>query len=47
VVAPGVAAYLAYRQAELERLLNGFPSVWARIQDPEFTRLVAQAVAVL
>ncbi len=47
VVAPGVAAYLAVRQAELQHLLVTFPQAWQRFNSTQFSRLVAQAVAIL
>jgi hypothetical protein len=47
VVAPGVAAYLAERQRELETLIATFPTTWERIDGPDFVRKVAGAVAVL
>jgi len=46
-VAPGVAAYLAARQTELQSLLDGFPPVWTRVRDREFgARLGALAAAL-
>jgi CHAD domain-containing protein/inorganic triphosphatase YgiF len=47
IVAPGVAAYLATRQAELQHLLDTFPQAWGRFQRPEFGQLVASVVAPL
>jgi CHAD domain-containing protein/transposase-like protein len=47
IVAPGVAAYLAARQTELQELLDTFPQVWTRIQNPEFSQGIAAALAVL
>ena len=47
IVAPGVAAYLTARQIELQRLLDTFPQAWAWIQNPEFSQLVAAALAPL
>mgnify|MGYP003781540057 FL=1 len=47
IVAPGVAAYLAARQFELQRLLDGFPAAWAPVHDPAFSCEVAEAVSVL
>jgi CHAD domain-containing protein len=44
---PGVAAYLAFKQAELHHLLETFPEVWQRINSDEFRRMVAEAVVVL
>jgi hypothetical protein len=42
-----VAAYLTARQVELQHLLDTFPQVWSRIQNPQFTQLVAAALAAL
>ncbi|MGD2177688.1 MAG: CHAD domain-containing protein, partial [Anaerolineae bacterium] len=47
VVAPGVAIYLADKQAELQRLLDGFRETWAYFQSPEFKQTVAVVVAPL
>jgi len=47
IVAPGVAAYLAARQIELQRLVDTFPQIWARIQSPDFGQLVAAALTTL
>jgi CHAD domain-containing protein len=47
VIAPGVAAYLAATQTELQQLLDTFPEAWQRLQGPKFARLVAGAVSVL
>ena len=47
VVAPGVAAYMASRQAELEQLLSTFPEVWSFFRGPEFKQTVAVVVAPL
>ncbi len=47
VMAPGVAAYLATRQAELQDLLDSFPGAWQRIRGMEFSGLIARSVAVL
>jgi CHAD domain-containing protein len=46
VVAPGVAAYLAAKQAEIQTLLTGFPGAWHHMIRPEFRLMVAEAVAV-
>jgi CHAD domain-containing protein len=45
--APGVETYLAAKQAEMQHLLDTFPAAWQRITGTEFSRLVADAVAVL
>ena len=47
VVAPGVAIYMADKQAELQRQLDTFPDVWAYFQSPEFKQTVAVIVAPL
>jgi CHAD domain-containing protein len=47
VIAPGVAAYLATKQRELQDLWDGFPQVWQQLKGSEFSRMVAEAVAVL
>ncbi len=47
IVAPGVATYLASRQAELQDLPNSLPEVWARIQGPEFKHNFIAALEIL
>jgi CHAD domain-containing protein len=47
IVSPGAAAYLAYRQSELQALIHKFPDVWRRICGPDFRRGMADAVAKL
>lgn len=47
VVVPGVAIYMADKQAELQRLISGFPDVWATFQGAEFKQTVAVVVAHL
>ncbi len=47
IVAPGVATYLAARQAELQDLPASLPVVWARIQSPEFKQNFSAALGVL
>jgi CHAD domain-containing protein len=42
-----VAAYLAFREEEIRHLVETFPGAWQRIEAPEFSGLVAEAVAVL
>ena len=44
---PGVEAYLAAKQAELAHLLEGFPEVWRRVQEEEFSQMVAEAIVGL
>ena len=38
VVAPGVAAYLAFKQAEMERLIVTFPKAWEPVSGAGFRR---------
>jgi CHAD domain-containing protein len=47
VVAPGVAAYLAAKQSELQHLLETFPAAWEQLKGTAFSRMVAGAVMVL
>jgi CHAD domain-containing protein len=47
IVAPGVAAYLAARQVELQQLVDTFPQAWKRIRSAEFGQLVAAALLPL
>ena len=47
VVAPGVAAYLAARQAELQQLLARFPAVWSKLRDVQFSRQLSAALSPL
>jgi len=47
IIAPGVAAYLAARQSELQHLLDTFPQAWVRVRGAEFTHLVAASLATL
>ncbi len=47
IVAPGVAAYLAARQSEIQRLLDAFPQVWVYFQSHDFNRSVALTVSPL
>jgi CHAD domain-containing protein len=47
IIAPGVAAYLAARQAELQELINTFPQAWSRIQARGFRERIAACVARL
>ena len=44
---PGVEAYLAAKQKEYEHLLESFPEVWRRVQEEEFSRMVAEAIVGL
>jgi CHAD domain-containing protein len=47
VIAPGVVAYLAAKQRELQDLLATFPDVWAHFNRPELKQWLADAVASL
>jgi CHAD domain-containing protein len=47
VVAPGVATYLSVRQAELQRLVKGFPAVWEKVSGEDFRRQVFAVIAGL
>jgi CHAD domain-containing protein len=47
VVSPGVTAYLAATQSELQRLLDTFPEAWARLNRPQFSQMVGEAVMAL
>jgi hypothetical protein len=44
---PGAETYLAVKEKELHDLVVTFPRVWQQLTDAEFSRMVAQAVAVL
>jgi CHAD domain-containing protein len=47
VIAPGVVAYLAVKQRELQSLIETFPQVWEDFNRPQVRQLLARAVAVL
>jgi CHAD domain-containing protein len=47
IVAPGVATYMAARQAELQELPATFPQVWSRIVSQEFKQNLISALEVL
>ena len=47
VVAPGAATYLAFRQQELQRLVNTFPETWQKVNGPGFGRRLAAVVAAI
>ncbi len=47
IVAPGVAAYMAQRQLELQHLLDTFPQTWAYFQGIEFRHAVAVLISGL
>lgn len=44
VLAPGVAAYLAYRQQEIQTLVGTFPPVWATITGAGFSQALLAAL---
>jgi CHAD domain-containing protein len=44
---PGVKAYLAAKQVELQDLVAAFPEAWQRLKGADFSKLVSEAVAVL
>jgi len=46
MVAPGIAAYLAARQSEIQELGNTFPPVWRPISSAEFSRQLAVLAAL-
>ncbi len=46
-VAPGVAAYLAARQLELQSLLDAFPPVWDRVRGRDFGERLGALSAAL
>jgi CHAD domain-containing protein len=47
IVAPGVAVYMANKQAELQRLLDTFPDTWTFFRSREFKQTVAVVLAPL
>jgi CHAD domain-containing protein len=47
VIAPGVVAYLASKQRDLQRLIDTFPHTWHKFNRAEVRRGLANAVAVL
>jgi CHAD domain-containing protein len=46
-IAPGVVAYLAVKQRELQALIESFPQTWGRFNRPEVRTWLAGTVAVL
>ena len=40
----GIEAYLAYREEELQMLLNTFPDAWERIRNGDFRERIESAV---
>ncbi len=47
IIAPGVATYLATRQGELNRLVDTFPEMWAKIRGADFSRRLGTVVGEL
>ncbi len=47
VIAPGVVAYLAFRQRELKHLIDTLPQAWTRFNRPEVRHMLAAAIAAL
>ena len=47
IVAPGVTAYLTFRQLELQQLVRQFPSVWERIRSPQFAKTASASISGL
>ena len=47
VNAPGVAAYLAVKQNEIETLMGTFAPVWEQVRSSEFSRPLAALVGEL
>jgi CHAD domain-containing protein len=47
LIAPGVVAYLAHKQRELQALIGTFPEVWRAFNRAELRHALADAVAVL
>jgi CHAD domain-containing protein len=47
LIAPGVVAYLAHKQRELQALVETFPDAWQAFNQPELRHALADAVAVL
>jgi CHAD domain-containing protein/inorganic triphosphatase YgiF len=47
LLAPGVVAYLAIKQRELQVLIESFPEAWASFNRPEVRQWLAGAVAAL
>ena len=44
---PGVEAYLAAKQVELQNLVAAFPEAWQRLKGADFSKMVSEAVAIL
>ena len=42
--AEGIEAYLAYREEELQTLLNTFPEAWKRVRNGNFRERIESAI---
>ena len=47
LIAPGVVAYLAVKQRELQALVETFPQAWEAFDQPSTRQALAEAVGVL
>ena len=47
MIAPGVVAYLAVKQGELQALVETFPEAWRTFNQPDVRQALAEAVSVL
>jgi CHAD domain-containing protein len=47
LIAPGVVAYLAVKQREVQALVETFPDVWQTFNRPGIRQALADAVAIL
>jgi CHAD domain-containing protein len=47
LIAPGVVAYLAAKQRELQHLIETFPQAWQAFNQPSIRQALADAVAAL
>lgn len=47
ILAPGVATYLAARQAEMARLQATFPEAWETFRSRDFDALVVSALSTV
>jgi CHAD domain-containing protein len=43
----GMCSYLAYREAEMAQLLDGFPGLWSQFNSPALGGRVAEAISTL
>ena len=47
IVAPGVATYMAFRQAEIQQLVSTFPLVWDKVRSHGFNQGIQAALVAL